>query len=101
MKVLNVSKLIGSAVFMLAQCQAFAAADFCAPQATAAAQAVANVNGTVSETVKSANSKDGRVFSIVLSEAGVGTDRYTVKTSGGHDCQIQIVKTVGQMTGRP
>jgi hypothetical protein len=74
---------------------------FCAPQAAAAAQALANVNGSVSDTVVSSITRNGKVFSVILSEQGLDNDAYTVTTSGGHDCTVYSVKMHGEPTLRP
>lgn len=73
------------------------ASQFCAPQAATAAQALASTNGSIS-TVESSTSKDGKVFTIVLSEEGIGRDTYTVTTSGGHDCLNYSVKVLNPPT---
>lgn len=73
----------------------------CAPQAATAALALANTNGSVSETVESSTTRNGKVYTVVLSEQGLGTDTYIVSTSGDHDCITYSVKVKGQPTLRP
>jgi len=77
------------------------ASQFCAPQAAAAAQALANTNGTVSATIESSTTRNQKIFNVVLSEQGLGSDTYTVATSGDHDCIVYSVKVNGQPTLRP
>jgi len=88
---------------LAASTSAFAnpASPFCATQAVAAAKALANTNGTVSADVDSIETKNGKLFTVVLSEPGLGRDTYSVLTSGAHDCIASAVKVKGQPTLRP
>jgi hypothetical protein len=77
------------------------ASEFCAPLAEAAAKALANSNGSISQNTSS-STRDGKVFSVVLSEEGTAKkDAYTVETEGGHDCIVFLVKVNGRPTLRP
>ncbi|WP_413587043.1 hypothetical protein [Bdellovibrio sp. HCB274] len=76
------------------------ASNFCAPQAIAAAQGLASINGSISQDAD-ATSADGKSYTVILSEEGLGQDTYAVKTNGGHDCIVQALKVIGQPTLRP
>lgn len=94
-------RLITMGFLSLTTLNAFSAEQFCAAVATEAAKAIANVNGSVSENVISSQSKNGKMYSVVLQEKNVGKDTYSVSTGGGHDCVIYSVKIKGHPTRRP
>ncbi len=75
------------------------AASMCAPQAIAAAKALAAINGSVAKTA-AAESDAGQVYTVTLSDAE-GEDYYWVETSGGHDCTVYSVKINGEPTPYP
>lgn len=88
-------------IAVAATINANAASQFCAPNAAKAAQALANVNGSVSENVLSSKTEDGKNYQVILTEENLGQDIYQVSTTGGHDCLATSVKTVGTPTLRP
>ncbi|MGE0527474.1 MAG: hypothetical protein AB7G93_21790 [Bdellovibrionales bacterium] len=81
---------------------AHASTYFCEPQAKAAVSALADVNGTVNESVVVASaSDDGKSFEVQAQEPGIGTDYYEVETTGGHECLVLSVKAKARPTVRP
>jgi len=98
---MKISMLILGLMTVSTSVYARGVSQLCAPQAAAAAQALANTNGSVSDSVESSMTANGRIFAVVLSEQGLGRDTYTIATSGGHDCIIYSVKVNGQPTLRP
>jgi hypothetical protein len=90
------SNLILSLMFFTAP----ASAHFCEPQAKAAVAALAEVNGTVSESIVVVSSADGKTFEVQAQEMGTGQDLYEVETTGGHECLVLSVKAKGYPTKR-
>lgn len=59
---------------------------FCATHALKAAEALANLNGSIS-VKEHVSSKDGKSFTVIFDKK----DKYLVKTEGGHSCQVLSV----------
>lgn len=93
--------IIAVLFFNFISSNSFASNQFCEPMASKAAKAIADINGSVSNQIKKAQSKDGKMFTVKLQEKDIGEDTYHVSTNGGHDCVVLSVKIKGQPTQRP
>lgn len=78
---------------------------FCSGAAQLAAQALANVNGTVSTIINGSYSSNSRRFIVTLSDMGTKRDRYivdmlVVNKDSQHDCIVRSVNVSGTPTRR-